>query len=73
MGYRNKATKGYKMIKYYKTTKAFDYLNADEVYRTNPLDKAHTRFWNEDKDCGTFIPNWKVKQAIKAGVLIEVN
>lgn len=60
------------MNKYYRTIKAFDYLNANEVYRTYPIDKSHTRFWHDANDCGTFIPNWKVEQAIKNGLLLEV-
>lgn len=59
-------------IKYYETIKAFDYLNAGEVYKTFPIDSTHTRFWNEQKDCGTFIANWMVNQAIKQGLLKEI-
>lgn len=62
----------YKMIKHYITTKAFDYLNAGEIYKTFPIDSTHTRFWNEQKDCGTFIANWMVKQAIAQGLLKEI-
>lgn len=60
------------MTKFYKTTIAFDYLNANEIYRAYAIDKAHTRFWHDANDCGTFIANWKVQQAINSGVLVEV-
>lgn len=60
------------METFYRTTQAFDYLNANEVYRTWAIDRSHTRFWNDEKDCGTFIANWKVEQAIKQGILKEV-
>jgi hypothetical protein len=60
------------MKKQYMTTKAFDYLNANEVYTTYAIDKTHTRFWHEANDCGTFISNWKVQDAIKSGILVEV-
>lgn len=56
----------------YKTTQAFDYLNANEVYRTWSIDKSYTRFWNDEKDCGTFISNWKVEDAIKRGILVLI-
>lgn len=58
--------------KHYRTTQAFDYLNADEVYRTWSIDKTHTRFWHDAADCGTFIANWKVQDAINNGILVEV-
>lgn len=60
------------MNTYYRTTKDFDYLNAGEVYRTYPIDKSHTRFWHDQKDCGTFIPNWKMQQAIDCGTLVLI-
>ncbi len=58
--------------RYYRTTKAFDYLNANEVYRVYAIDRLHARFWNDEKDCGTFISNWKVEQAINDGTLVEI-
>lgn len=61
------------MDKFYKTTKPFDYLSADQIYRTYPLDKGHTRFWNIKKECGTFIANWQVEQAISSSILVEVS
>lgn len=60
------------MTKYYRTIKAFDYLTANEIYRTYPIDSSHTRFWHDARDCGTFIANWKVEQAISQGFLEEV-
>lgn len=60
------------MNKFYRTTQAFDYLNANEIYRSFPIDNAYMRFWHDARDCGTFIPNWKVEQAISQGILEEV-
>lgn len=60
------------MKKYYETTKAFDYLRANEVYAVWPIDRSHMRFWNEQADCGTFIQNWKVQEAINNGYLKEI-
>lgn len=52
-----------------KALKPFDYLTAGDVYTTWPLELTHTRFWNDQKDCGTFIANWQVEQAIANGLL----
>ena len=52
-----------------KAVRNFDYLNAGEVYNTWPIDLTHTRFWNVEKDCGTFIANWQVEHAIASGAI----
>lgn len=65
-------TQGEMMKKYYKTLKAFDYLTAGEVYAVYPIDKSNMRFWNEAKDCGTFLANWKAQEAINNKFLMEV-
>jgi hypothetical protein len=65
-------TKGEANMTHIKALKPFDYLNAGEIYRVWAVDKTHTRFWNDEKDCGTFIANWAVENALKAGLLEEV-
>lgn len=55
-----------------KALKPFDYLTAGDVYTVSPIDRTHTRFWNETKDCGTFIANWAVDQALTNGLLEEI-
>lgn len=57
---------------YIKAIKPFDYLTAGEVYKVWPIDPNHTRFWNESKECGTFIANWAIDQAITNGLLERV-
>jgi hypothetical protein len=60
------------MNKQYQAIKPFDYLTPGDTYTTWPLELTHTRFWNEQKQCGTFIANWLVENAVKQGLLKEI-